>query len=108
MESFVTCAVVETDLRHAFEVGVALRLESPEGTAVREDPHVPEVFYLEATTTAVDVQRAVAAAARSITTLLAGLDLPAEVDEVVVVSLKGAVRWVPDVDAALPAGESSH
>ncbi|SDG90060.1 hypothetical protein [Klenkia brasiliensis] len=106
MQTFVTCAVVQTDLRHAFEVGVALRLEAPEGTAVREDPHVPEVFYLEATTTATDVQRALAATAQSVSTLLAGLDLPAEVDEVVVVTLDGAVRWVPGVDAALPAADT--
>lgn len=106
MHTFITCAVVETDVRHAFEVGVALRLEAPGGTAVREDPHVPEVFYLEATTTAPDAQRAMAAAAQSVSTLLAGLDLPAEVDEVVVLTLDGALRWVPGVDAALPAADT--
>jgi len=105
VRTFITCAVVATDRRHAFEVGVALRLEVPEGTAVREDPQVPEVFCLEATTTAPDVQRAVAAAAQSVTTLLAGLDLPAELDEVVVLTLDGALRWVPGVDA-LPAADT--
>ncbi|GAA4314655.1 hypothetical protein [Klenkia terrae] len=94
MNTFVTCAVVETLESHAFELGLALELDAPSGLVVREDPHVPGVFYLEACIEAADAQRALALGLQTTATLTAQLGLPAEVVEVSVVGLDGATSWL--------------
>ncbi|SDP21092.1 hypothetical protein SAMN05660199_03363 [Klenkia soli] len=94
MDSFVTCAVVETTETHAFELGLALELDVPTGVVVREDPHVAGVFYLESGTEAEDAQRALALVLQTTAVLAARLGVPTEVTEVSVLSLEGATCWL--------------
>jgi len=104
--TYLTCAVVETSGAHAFDLGLALRMDAPAGTAVREDPHAPEVLYLESSTEAPDPATALVSCGLHAAELITAVRLPAEVAEVVVVGPEGALCWVPTADEVVPAGEA--
>ncbi|MEI4273578.1 hypothetical protein TEK04_17790 [Klenkia sp. LSe6-5] len=98
MPTYVTCTVVETDAAHAFELGISLRVDGPTGTAVREDPHVPEVFYVEGCTEGPDLPTALVETGTAIARTVAGSGLPGVVVEVTVLDADGALTWVPSAD----------
>ena len=107
METFVASSVLETTEAHAWEAGLALRVDVPPGMSVREDPHVPEVFYLESSLAAPDAAGAIELAARVAVAVAAAAGVPMVLDEVVVIGACGVTRWAADVDAAVGSVDSS-
>ncbi|WP_133379267.1 hypothetical protein [Klenkia marina] len=103
MPTYLTCAVVQTPEAYSFGMDLALRMDAPEGTTTREDPHVPGTHYVESTVQAPDLATALTSSGLAVAGLVAGAGLPGEVVEITVLGDDGAVTWVPGVE--LPAAD---